>query len=283
MLRALRLTLSLIHQVVLRFLRERCSQLAASLAFTTLLALVPLLAVALAVVSRLPVADRLRAASEQFVLKHLLPDKAGTVVADYVLAFSEKAAHLTWAGSLLLVAAAAVLTLTVDHTFNAIWRVNRPRRLLPRIVSHALVLVLGPALLGASLAATTFFVSMSLGWVNEPLWVRNAMFRLIPDLILIGIFTLIFYFVPNRPVRLAHALSGGIVAGVGLVLMQRLFSLYVAKFPTYDLIYGAFAAIPIFLLWLYLCWVVILIAALVAATLPEVTRGPPPRREGHSG
>jgi membrane protein len=213
------------------------------------------------------------------MLKHLLPEKAGTVVANYVLGFSEKAAHLTVAGSLLLVAAAVFLTLTVDHAFNAIWGVTRRRRLLPSIVSHALVLVVGPALLGASLAATTYVVSTSLGWVDEPRWVRTALFRLLPDLILIGVFTLIYFAVPNRPVRLVHAAVGGAVAGVGLLLMQRLFSLYVVKLPTYSLVYGAFAAVPIFLVWLYLSWVVILIGALIAATLPD-TRPPPVAQSG---
>ncbi len=153
------------------------------------------------------------------------------------------------------------------------------RRPLPSIVSHALVLVLGPALLGASLAATTYVVSTSLGWVDEPRWVRTALFRLMPDLILIGVFTLIYFAVPNRPVRLAHAAVGGAVAGIGLLLMQRLFSVYVVKLPTYSLIYGAFAVIPIFLVWLYLSWVVILIGALIAATLPDVKPEPPVLKE----
>lgn len=276
---ALRRIATLLIEVARRFHRERCSDLASSLSFTTLLSLVPLLALALAVVSRLPVAEHLGSATEHFVLRHLLPEKAGAVVANYVLSFSEKAAHVTVAGGLLLAAAAGFMTLTVDHAFNAIWRVTRRRRLLPSLVSHALVLVLGPALLGASLAATTFVVSTSLGWVDEPRWVRTALFRLVPDLVLVGVFTLIYFAVPNRPVRLAHAAVGGAVTGIGLLLMQRLFSLYVVKLPTYSLIYGAFAAIPIFLVWLYLSWVVILVGALIAATLPE-TRPPPAVQSG---
>lgn len=262
----------LLREVVRRFRAERCSQIAASLSFTTLLSIVPLLAVTLAVVSRLPVSARLGGALEQFLLQHLLPEKTGTVVANYILLFSQKAAHLTVAGSLLLVAAAVVTMLTIDHSFNAIWRVGRARRLLSRIVSHALILVLGPALLGASLAATTYVVSTSLGWVDEPLWVRTALFRLLPDLILIGLFSLLYFAVPDRPVRFGHAAIGATVTALGLLLLQRLFSLYVVKVPAYSLIYGAFAAIPIFLVWLYLSWAVVLIGALIAATLPEVTR-----------
>lgn len=271
----LRRLVALLIEVARRFHRERCSDLAASLSFTTLLSLVPLLALALAVISRLPVAEQLGAATEQFVLKHLLPDKAGAVVANYLLAFSEKASQVTLAGSALLVIAAVFMTVTVDHAFNAIWRVERRRRLLPSIVSHALVLVAGPALLGTSLAATTFVVSTSLGWVDEPRWVRTALFRLLPDLVLIGVFALIFFAVPNRPVRFTHAAAGGAVAGIGLLLMQRLFSLYVVKLPTYSLVYGAFAAIPIFLVWLYLSWAVILIGALIAATLPDLAPARP--------
>jgi len=253
-----------------RFREERCSQIAASLAFTTLLSLVPLLALALAVVSQLPVSARLGAALEQFLVQNLLPEKAGSVVANYVLQFSQKASHLTIAGSVLLVATAFVLMLTIEHAFNVLWRVAKRRRLLHRIVVHAVVLVLGPTLLGASLAGITFIVTTSLGWVDEPVWVRTMLGRLLPSLFLIGLFSLLFFAVPNRPVRFLHAAAGGTVTALGLVLLQRLFSLYVIKFPAYNLLYGAFAVIPIFLVWLYLCWSVVLIGALIAATLPEV-------------
>jgi membrane protein len=274
--------ISVALEIVRRFRNERCSQIAASLAFTTLLSLVPLLALALAVVSQLPVSARLGAALQQFLLQNLLPEKAGVVIANYVLQFSHKAGRLTIAGSALLVATAFVLMLTIEHAFNALWRVARRRRLVHRLFIHAMVLILGPALLGASLAATTFVVTTSLGWVDEPAWVRTVLGRLLPGLFLAGLCSLLFFAVPNRPVRLRHAAAGGVVAALGLLLLQRLFSLYVVRFPDYNLLYGAFAVIPIFLVWLHLCWSVVLIGALVTATLPDaggrIGRGAPSAR-----
>ena len=259
----------LVVQVIRRFRKERCSQIAASLAFTTLLSIVPLLAVTLAVVSKLPVSAKLSAALERFLLENLLPEKAGHMIANYILQFSQKAHQLTVAGSLILVVTAFILMLTIDHTFNAMWHVSKRRRLASRILVYALVLVLGPALLGAGLATTTYIVSTSLGWIDEPPWVRAALFRLLPELFLVGLFSLLYCAVPNRPVRPVHAIVGAAVATFGLVVIQRAFGLYLVKFSAYDLIYGAFAVVPIFLVWLYLSWSVVLSGALIAATLPE--------------
>jgi membrane protein len=268
----LRLAANVILMVAQRSRAERYSQVAGSLAFTTLLSIVPLLTVALAVVSRLPVSSMLRAALERFLLDNLLPQKAGVVIAEYVLRFSEKATHLTLAGALLLVVAAFALMLTIDHAFNGIWRVVRPRPLWSRVLAHALVLALGPMLLGAALAATTYAVSTSLGWVDEPLWLRRFLFGLLPALTLIGLFSLLFATVPNKAVRGLDAFAGGLLTALGLIAMQRLFSLFVVSFPAYNLIYGAFAAVPIFLLWLYLSWLVVLLGATLTAVLPEARR-----------
>jgi membrane protein len=260
----------LIVLVAGRFREQRCSQIAASLAFTTLLSIVPTLAVALAVVSRLPVSARLSSALQGFLLGNLLPDKAGQVIARYIVQFSHRANELTLLGTALLVLTAFFLTLTIDHTFNSMWLATRRRPWAKRITVHALVMVLGPVLLGAGLAAATFVVSTSLGWVDEPPWVRAMIYRLLPVFFLTAAFALLFYAVPNRPVRVLDAVAGAVVAMIGLLLVQRLFGLYVARIPTYDLIYGAFAAVPVFLVWLYLCWTVVLVGALVSAILPEV-------------
>ena len=269
--------------VIRRFRKERCSQVAASLAFTTLLSIVPLLTVTLAVVSKLPVSAKLSAALERFLLDNLLPEKAGQVIATYILQFSQKAHQLTVLGSLMLVVTAFILMLTIDRTFNAIWRVSRPRRLASRIPVYALVLILGPALLGAGLAATTFIVSTSLGWVDEPPWVRALLFRMLPDLFMAGLFSLLYFAVPDREVRPMHAVIGGTAAAFGLVLVQRAFGLYIVKFSVYSLIYGAFAVVPIFLVWLYLSWSVVLTGALITASLAELAgprSGAPSRAKG---
>jgi membrane protein len=172
--------------------------------------------------------------------------------------------------------------MTIDRTLNAIFRVARPQKIWRRIVVYWVVVSLGPLLLGAGIAGVTYVVSASLGAVNEPLWVRSALFRSLPMLLLAGLLTFLYSAVPNRPIQLRHALAGGVFATLAFAVLQKLFGLYISKFPTYTLIYGAFATVPIFLLWLYLSWTVVLLGALITAVLPEFLWGrrSVPRRPG---
>jgi membrane protein len=255
-------------RVTRRFFGERCAQTAAALSFSSLLGLVPLIAVAVAIITRFPFASGLSDALEKFLLANLLPDKAGAIVAKYVAQFAHKAERVQWIGGALLGITALVQMLTIEHAFNAIWRVRERRPVLRRLAFHLLALLLGPALFGGSLAAITFVASVSLGFFDEPMWFDAAFFRGLSFVFTVGMFALLYWAVPAKPVSRIHAVIGGIFAAAGFGLMQRLFSLYIANFPAYTLIYGAFAAIPIFLLWLYLSWGVILIGALVVAELP---------------
>ena len=152
---------------------------------------------------------------------------------------------------------------------NTIWRVEKRRSLGRRIALYGGALVLGPLLAGLAMAAVTYFVSASLGLVNEPPWVRAALFSVLPVAFQAGLLALLYGMVPKARVERGHALIGGGVAGLGFVLMQKLFGVFVMAMPTYRLVYGAFAALPIFLLWLYLSWMVVLLGALLTAALPE--------------
>jgi len=256
-------------RVFRRFVDERCAQAAAALSFSTVLSLVPMIAIAVMIIARLPFADALSKALEQFLLANLLPDRAGSIIVRYVGEFTRKTQHLSLVGGLVLIVTALVQMLTIEHTFNAIWAVRESRPLLRRIAMHMLALLLGPLLFGSSLVATTFVASASHGLVEEPSWATAELLKAVTFAFMAGIFALVYWAVPNRRIMAWHAACGGLLAGLGFSLMQRLFGLYVAKLPTYTLIYGAFAAIPIFLLWLYLSWAVILIGALVVAELPS--------------
>ncbi len=263
-----------VARFVARFREERCAQAAASLAFTTLLGLVPLLAVALVLISKFDLFSGLGEALRAFLLANLLPEKAGKVIAAYALQFSQKAGRLTAIGTALLAATAILLMLSVDRVFGQIWRIKRPRPLLRRIAVYFGALVLGPIALGASIALTSYLVTASLGLVNEPKWVTDLALKTLSVALLAVLFAALYHFVPNRPVQRRHAIVGGVTAALGFALAQRLFALYVAKFPTYTLIYGAFATVPIFLVWLYLSWLVVLVGALVTALLGEWRGGP---------
>ncbi|MFH1602397.1 MAG: YihY family inner membrane protein [Pseudomonadota bacterium] len=255
-------------RVFKRFVDERCAQAAAALSFSTLLSLVPMIAIAVAIIAPLPFAEGLSKALEQFLLANLLPDRAGTIIAKYVGEFTQKTQHLTQIGVLALIATALVQMLTIEHAFNAIWGVRENRPLLRRIAMHLLALLLGPLLFGGSLAVTTFVASAGFGLVEEPFWAKADLLKAVAFTFMTAMFALLYWAVPNRRVVPWHAALGGLLAALGFALMQRLFGLYVAKLPTYAVIYGAFAAIPVFLLWLYLSWAVILVGALVVAELP---------------
>lgn len=251
-----------------RFSATRCPQVAGSLAFTTLLALVPLLTVAIGVFGNLPGMDKLGASLKDFLLENLLPDRAGRIITTYALQFSQKAARLTLIGTAMLAVTALMLLATIERVFNQIWGVRHRRPLLMRITVSWFMLTLGPVILGGSVVATGYLVSTSAEWSDRLPWIGEIAAATLPPLLLGALFSFLYYAVPNHPVRLLHALAGGLCAALVFLLMQRGLGLFIAGFPTYTLIYGTFAALPIFLLWLYLSWTVILLGALITATLP---------------
>ena len=255
-------------RVVGRFIDERYAQTAAALSFSTLLAMVPTLAIALVIFSRLPYWERVSRALENFLLAHLLPGRAGAIIARYVGDFAQDSGRLTLIGGLALAVTALAQMLTVEHAMNAIWRVRENRPMLRRIAMHATALLLGPVLFGASLALTTYIASASYGLVEIPFWAKADVLKTVTFLFLAGGLALFYHVVPNCTVSRWHAIWGGLIAASGFAVMQILFARYVAKMPGLALGYGAFSAIPIFLLWLYLSWGVILVGALVVAEIP---------------
>lgn len=256
---------------VARFREERLSQAAASLAFTTLLGLVPLLAIALVVISHFEFFSPLGEALRGFLLANLLPEKAGKVIAAYVLQFTQKTGRLTFAGGTLLVVTAVLLLLSIDRVFNRIWRVAQPRALVKRVLFYLVALALSPIAAGLAVAVTTYLLTVSSGLLNEPPWLTAILFEVLAAALVAALFGLLYFTVPNRPVRASDAVIGGVLAAVGLDLTRRVFGVYLAKMSTYTLIYGAFAAVPIFLVWLYLSWFVILAGALATALLGDGT------------
>ena len=261
----------LVFSVVSRFRAERLAQTAAALSFATLLGLVPMIAVGVGLLSHLPFAEGMNAALEKFLLANLLPDKAGAIIAKYVGQFAHRAERVTVIGLATLTITALMQMLTIEHAFNAIWNIKAKRPWLRRVAMHLIALLLGPLVFGGSLAFISFVAGISFGLVNEPSWVSAAFFRALSFAFMAGLFALLYWGVPNKVVSRWHAIAGGVFAALGFVVMQRLFGDYVANFPAYAVVYGAFAAVPIFLAWLYLSWTVILVGALVVAELPDAT------------
>jgi membrane protein len=257
-----------ILHVLRRFQEERCLQIASSLTYTTLLSLVPLLTVALTLISAFPAFSEFTAHVDDFLSENVLPEAIGDVISRYIEEFTEKAARLTALGIAGLALTSFLLMYTIERAFNVIWRVQRGRGMAQRVVMYWSILTLAPALIGASLTMTTFVLSRSLGWVQSA-WVGDTVLKLVPPLFTVAAFTLLYYIVPSRPVRPRHAFVGGLVAGVSFEIMKRGFALYVALTPTYTIVYGAFATIPVFLVWIYASWVVTVLGAVVTALLPD--------------
>ena len=254
---------------VLRRLRKASvGRMAASLAFTTLLGIVPLFTVALAYVARFPVFERWLDALEPFLVKFLLPDSS-TAVRHYLAEFTTKAAGVQGVGTVFLIATAALLVAQVEREINAIWGVYEARSLLRRIVVYALGFATVPALIGGAVYFTSWAIGQSIAAAPG---VSEALSLLVqPVEIVIGTLTLaiLYKMVPSRRVPLPHALVGALLAATAFELAKLGFKIYIRQVPTYTIVYGALATLPLFLIWIYVCWIILLLGAAVTATLTE--------------
>ena len=251
-----------------RFSEERSLQSAGSLTFTTLLSLAPLLAVALAVATAFPAFEKAIATLQGFVLEHALPDTPGVKrFLEQFSSFSHNAGRLTAIGLGFFAVTAVMLMLTIDNTLNRIFRVQRGRTLLQNVLMYWAVLTLGPILIGGSLSITSYALGASLGVLDRD-GALSPLLGALPFVLTCAAQILLYSIVPARRVEWKHAVIGGILAGIAFELAKRGFALYLSHVPTFDLVYGAFATIPVFLLWLYLSWVVVLCGAILTALLP---------------
>ena len=263
---------SLIRSTFDRARKARLAQVAGSLTFTTLLSIVPLLAVSFALFARLPAFSRLQNAIEEYLLKGLLPADISRTVLKHLNAFATNASGLTWVGSLFLLATAIALLLTVENALNQMWQVRKNRPFLRRVGLYALMLAIGPPVLGLSLWASSFVLGTSMGLVGTLPPSLSFVLNLGPLILGTVALTALYYFVPNAKVRLVDALVGGLIASAAFELGKRGFTTYLVKLPTYKAVYGAFAVLPLFLLWIYFSWLVTLLAAMIAANLGRTRR-----------
>lgn len=259
--------LNFMRFIAMRFHQDRCIQIAASLTFTTLLSLVPLITIAVAMFSVFPVFEDFSSQIKVYLVNNLMPDMAGKIITQYMRQFTESAMRLTAVGIALLAVTAMLMMLTIDHAFNTIWRVSRPRPLLKRLVIYWAVLTLAPLLIGASLSLTSWLVGLSMGYAKQiPIFGVGAL-KILPVLFTTLAFAMLFELVPNRHVPRTHALIGAVAAAIVFESMNRVFGYYISHFPTYKLVYGAFASVPVFLMWIYLSWLVTLLGAVITASL----------------
>ena len=253
-----------------RFSEDRLGLTAGSLTFTTLIALVPLLTVMLAAFTAFPIFAGFEKALETYFLQNLVPDSIAKPVMRGLTQFAAKARGMGGVGLVLLVVTALALVLTVDRTLNAIWRVRQPRPLGQRVLVYWAALTLGPLALGISLTLTSYAVSASRGWVSALPGGLGFLLDLIQFLLMAAATAGLFHYVPNTAVRWRHAWAGGLFVSAAFEVAKKLLAWYLDTVPTYNAVYGTFAAVPILMLWVYLEWVIVLLGAVIAAYAPSL-------------
>lgn len=256
-----------------RFREDHLGLTASSLTFTTILALVPFFTVALALFTVFPMFGQLQDALQGWLVNSLVPDSISRQVLGYLTQFAAKASRLGAAGLGVLLATALMLMLTMDRTFNDIWRVQRLRPLGQRVLIYWAAITLGPLLMGASLALTSYVLSASGGLVQRLPEGLQFLFGSLQFLVLAAGMAALYHYVPNTPVRWRHALAGGFFVALCIELGKKALALYLSQVPTYSLVYGAFAILPILLVWIYMAWVIALLGAVVTAYLPSLLAG----------
>ena len=256
-----------------RFRDDRLGLTAGSLTFTTLIALVPLVTVMLAVFSAFPMFASFQTALQQYFLQTLVPDNIALPVLRALTMFAGKASRMGSAGLLLLVATALALVLTIDRTLNGIWRVRQRRPFAQRLLVYWTALTLGPLAIGVSLSITSYALSASRGLVSAMPGTLAAVLEVIEFVLLATAAAAVYHYVPYTAVRWRHAWAGAVFVAIAFEVAKKLLTWYVDSVPTYSMVYGAFATLPILLLWIYLVWVIVLLGAVIAAYAPSLQLG----------
>ncbi len=249
-----------------RYRDDRCSEIAAALVYMSLFALVPLLTVIYAVAAAVPAAKGLQQQLEGFLQTHLLPETTAGVT-QYLSSFTESAQNLSGVGFAILLVTAVLMLRNVERAFNIIWRTRGNRAAVASFLLYWAILSLTPILLASGLAASAYLFAAANALINiETLGISTLILPLLPTILGVVNLTLIYMAVPNCPVPPKHAVIGAIIATLAFAIAKKVFALVMAK-TSYSLVYGAFAAIPVLLLWLYLTWNIVLFGGIVVHSL----------------
>jgi len=261
-----------------RFIDDRCQQSAGALACTTLFALVPLTAALVGILSGFPAFAEWQDRITNFIFENFVP-ATGEAVRDYLRQFADNANKATALGVIVLIVSTLTLMLSIEDAFNRIWRVPKSRPVGMRFIVYWAVLSLGPALIVVALAISTYLLALPLiGDVEAVYPVRSSLIGMLPFLIEWTALTAAYWLIPNRSVHVRHALLGALIAALLFEAAKRAFSWYVVSGANYQQVYGALAVVPIFILWIYFSWVIVLLGASLTASMNAFDYRPRSRR-----
>lgn len=263
-----------------RFREDRLALTASSLTFTTIISLVPFIAVALAVFTAFPMFAKFQDVLQKWLIESLVPDNIARQVLGYLNQFAGKASKLGAAGIAALFASALALVFTIDRTLNSIWRVRSPRPLAQRMLIYWTAITLGPLMLAVSLSITSYVISAGKGLVGALPGGVGLLLDILQFLMVAGGMAAMYRFVPNTFVRWGHAWMGGIFVSGAMELAKKALAIYLSKVPTYSMVYGAFATVPILLVWIYVAWIIVLLGATLTAYIPNLLAGVHRMRSG---
>ena len=250
----------------LKLLRQQfdddgCRSSAAALTYTTLFAIVPIMTVMFAVIAAIPSLNERGLAIQKWAFEYFVPS-AGNQILGYLATFSQQATNLTGVGVVFLVVTAVLMLRTIEQTLNRIWHIREPRKGLTSMMMYWAVLSLGPLLLGAGLGISSYLTSVSL-ISNTVAYLGGVRFwlSLLPFFFTFAMLALLYILVPNTSVPVRQGLVGAAVAALLFELAKAAFAQFIKHAPNYQVVYGAFAAVPLFLLWIYISWILVLLGA----------------------
>ncbi|MBU3600667.1 YihY family inner membrane protein [Polynucleobacter sp. 30F-ANTBAC] len=248
----------------------RINEMAASLSFTTILSIVPMVTVSFALLAVMPGFLSLRRSFQNWLSVNLIPGNIGDPILVYLNQFALKAKGLTIFGSVGLIIGIFFTLITVENAFNRIWNVQNPRPFFKRIGIHLVATGLGPLLLGLSIYLSSMILSASKGWIGPLSLGFNFVAAVFPIILSILSFLLVYKILPYEKVKWSDALWGAAWAGMVFETAKFGFAWFAANFPIYKTVYGAFAILPLFLVWIYVTWWVTLAGATIVANMPIV-------------
>ena len=253
-----------------RFAQAQLNQVSASLAYTTILAIVPMLSILTIFISKLSRFINLREAIQAWITSTLIPGGLSDTISRYLTSFSSHSKGLTLFGIGGLLLSAILTLMTIERAFNQVWQVKQQRPFLIRLLMYNLVTALGPVLLGLSIYLTSYVINFSHDLNVGFNYHTKIIDVLVPFVLTMFPFVVLYKFGPNAIVQWRDALIGGILAAVVFESAKYGFTLFVSKAQIYKTLYGAFAIGPLFLVWIYLTWWVTMAGAVLTASLPHI-------------